>query len=80
MVAKKPEDTAEGCRALAQADRARAAGTMNYHMRGTLERSADSWAARADLLAKLQANFSARAEAFAHDQDHRRAGRKSHAH
>ncbi|WP_028970502.1 hypothetical protein [Sphingomonas sp. URHD0057] len=78
MVAKKPEDTADGCRALAQADRARAAEAANGHMRGTLEPSAESWAARADLLAGLQANFSARAEAYSHDHDDRRAGRKSH--
>jgi hypothetical protein len=60
---KKREDTAEGCRLLAEDDRARAAETPNEHMRSCLEGSADAWTARAKLLDRLEANFNARAEA-----------------
>jgi hypothetical protein len=60
---RKAEDSAEGCRALAQADRDRAAETANSHMRATFERSATAWSARASLLQRLEANFSARAAA-----------------
>lgn len=60
---RKLEDTAEGCRALEQADRCRAVATVNDHLRRTLESSADSWAARAMLLERLEANFNQRAAA-----------------
>lgn len=60
---KKPEDTAEGCRALAADDRERAEAAVNGHVRGTFERSAEVWAARATLLTRLKRNFDARAEA-----------------
>jgi hypothetical protein len=60
---RKAEDSAEGCRALAQADRDRAAETVNEHMRATFERSATAWFARASLLQRLEANFTARAAA-----------------
>jgi hypothetical protein len=65
---KKREDTAEGCRLLAEDDRARAAATPNEHMRSCLEGSADAWAARAKLLDRLEANFNARAEANVRDR------------
>jgi hypothetical protein len=58
---RKPEDSAEGCRALEQADRLRAAAMVNPHMRETLERSADAWNARATLLDRLEAGFNERA-------------------
>jgi hypothetical protein len=60
---RKAEDSAEGCRALARADRDRAAGTPNFHMRDTFERSAIAWSARASMLQRLEASFSARAAA-----------------
>lgn len=58
---RKPEDSVEGCRALEQADRLRAAAMPNPQMRETLERSAEAWSARAGLLERLDANFPARA-------------------
>lgn len=58
---KKREDTAEGCRTLAEDDRGRAAANPNEHMRRSLQHSADAWAARARLLDRLQASFQARA-------------------
>ena len=70
---KKLEDTAEGCRSMADGDRARAAATPTDHMRRTLERSADAWAARAALLGRLEASFNARAEDYVRDQPQRRA-------
>ncbi len=60
---RRLEDTADGCRGMESGDRARAAETPNDHMRSSLERSADAWAARANLLDRLEASFKARAEA-----------------
>lgn len=57
---RKTEDTAEGCRSLAQNDRARAAQMVNPHMRASLERSAEAWTARAKLLDRLETNFNQR--------------------
>lgn len=57
---KKAEDTPEGCRAMAEGDRERAAATDTERMRGRLEQSADAWTKRADLLARLEASFRAR--------------------
>lgn len=51
---RKPEDTAEGCRARADADRAEAAAMGGDRLRFRLERSADAWTARADLLQRLR--------------------------
>lgn len=62
---KKPEDSAEGCRAHEQADRLRAMSISNPHMRQSVERSADAWATRADLLQRLEASFDARVAANA---------------
>ena len=58
---RRPEDTAQGCRALADADRTRAADMVNDHMRGAHERSADAWTSRADLLQRLELSSNARA-------------------
>lgn len=52
-VPRKPEDSADGCRALEQADRLRAAAMPNPQMRDSLERSADAWSARATLLERV---------------------------
>ena len=58
---RKREDTAEGCRMLASENREQAAAAANEHMRASLERSAIVWSARADLLRRLEANFTQRA-------------------
>ena len=59
---RKREDTAEGCRAMALDDRARAADIGSSHMRSTFERSADAWTTRAELLERLQTSFTAKGE------------------
>lgn len=73
---RRPEDTAQGCRDMAEADRARAAGESSAHMRGTLERSADAWGNRAELLNRLEASSSARAEReqFRSEREHHGQG------
>jgi hypothetical protein len=58
---RKPEDSADGCRAFATSDRERASATNNAHIRATFERSAEAWSARASLLDRLEASFDARA-------------------
>lgn len=58
---KKPEDTSAGCRTLAHNDQARAAHAGSDHMSKTLQRSAEAWTARADMLERLEANFKGRA-------------------
>jgi hypothetical protein len=65
MVARKREDTAAGCRELAQDDEARAAASASDHMRDVLNRSAEAWSERAKLLARLEGDFAARAGSFA---------------
>ena len=60
---RRLEDTAEGCRALAEDDRGRASAMENPHMRATLERSAHTWAARARLLDRLETSLNERAAA-----------------
>lgn len=60
---RKAEDSADGCRTLAQADRARAATMTSEHMRAVLERSADAWSARARLLDRLEKDFTRRSAA-----------------
>ena len=60
---RKPEDTADGCRALAQADRERASSVTNVQVRACFESSAAAWSARAGLLDRLEAGFNARAAA-----------------
>ena len=61
LVKRKTEDSADGCRGLARADRERAAATTSEHMRAVLERSADAWSARARLLDRLDKDFTRRA-------------------
>lgn len=66
---RKREDTAEGCRVLANDDRERAALISNDHMRSIFECSARVWSKRADMLGRLEASLEARtafnASAFA---------------
>jgi hypothetical protein len=59
MSAKRPEDTAAGCRANADADLTRAAAPGAQHFRWRFEHSAAAWAARAELLDKEAADFEA---------------------
>jgi hypothetical protein len=77
MVTKKREDTAEGCRTLAQDDRMRAASASNDHARHALERSAEVWSARANLLKRLEADFNARAGSCASEREQRHRGRQA---
>ena len=60
---RKAEDTAAGCRALADDDHRRAVNVCNAQMRASLERSAAAWGARAALLDRLEASIAARAHA-----------------
>jgi hypothetical protein len=62
---RKPEDSANGCRAFEASDRERASATPNAHIRATFERSAEAWGARAGLLERLETSFEARAESMA---------------
>jgi len=78
MVMKKPEDTAEGCRSLARADRARAVAASSAHMRNSLQRSAEAWATRANLLQRLDKSFNARAKTCADDRERHRLERDHH--
>lgn len=57
---RRVEDTAEGCRSLAEDDRARAAAMINPQMRASHERSASAWTARAKLLERLETGFNER--------------------
>jgi hypothetical protein len=57
---RKPEDSADGCRALAASDRERASAAAG-HVRSRFERSAQAWTARATLLDRLETSFDARA-------------------
>lgn len=57
---RRVENTAEGCRSLAEDDRIRATAMINPHMRASLERSADAWTARAKLLDRMEASFNER--------------------
>ena len=58
---RRPEDTALGCRAKAEADLARADALVGDHVRWRFEHSAAAWTARAELLGRLEAKFAARA-------------------
>lgn len=77
MVTKKREDTADGCRTLAYEDWMRAASASNDHMRHALERSAEVWTARANLLKRLERESSARAQSCASERERRYGGRKA---
>jgi hypothetical protein len=61
---------------MAEADRTRAAEATSAHMRGTLERSAEAWGNRADLLDRLETSSSARAEAVASERERLRSERE----
>ena len=76
-VRRRPEDTAAGCRTMADDDRARAAAMGSDRMRFRLERSADAWTARADLLQRLERSFNARATAKLAEQSQPSFGRKA---
>jgi len=58
--ARKPEDTVQGCRSFASADRKRAIATGEDMMRRRMEHSAATWTQRAELLERLEAKFIAR--------------------
>jgi len=74
---RKRENTAEGCRELALGDQSRAADAGSEHMRKALERSADAWTTRAQLLERLDARFNARAKCVAGEQDRQQGERTS---
>lgn len=76
MVTKKREDTAAGCRTLAEDDQARAATAGSDHMRQILERSAQAWATRANMLERLETEFTERGH-FARQQRQRSEGKKA---
>jgi hypothetical protein len=52
----KREDSAAGCRSMADDDRARAEASDSDRMRVRLASSAEVWTARAQLLDRLEAN------------------------
>lgn len=58
---RRPEDSADGCRALAKSDCEKAAAVPIGHMRARFERSAAAWTTRAGLLERIEASFEARA-------------------
>lgn len=62
---------------MAQADRDRAAEADSDHMRKTLERSAAAWRTRADLLGRLEASSSARADQVAREHQELRSEREN---
>jgi hypothetical protein len=53
---KKQEDTAAGCRSMAQDDRDRAVISDSDRMRFRLACSAEAWSARAEMLDRMEAN------------------------
>lgn len=57
---KQPQDTIDGCRDRAEADRLAAAVTSTPNARLRLEISAASWSARADMLQRLDNVHEAR--------------------
>jgi hypothetical protein len=56
---RRPEDTPEGCRALAAADLRRAAASARELSNWRYEHSAAAWRARADLLDRREAKLRA---------------------
>lgn len=50
---------------LADADLARADTMTNCHMRASMERSAQAWTARSQMLGRLEASFNARVQTHA---------------
>jgi hypothetical protein len=53
---RKLEDTAAGCRSLANDDRIRAQESDSSQMRFRLSCSAEAWTARAELLGRMEAH------------------------
>jgi hypothetical protein len=51
---RKPENTAAGCREMAENDRARAKADGNDSMKMVLERSANAWEARGVIFKRLE--------------------------
>lgn len=60
---RKSEDTVDGCRAMASADRARAGAVGSEQMRSRLEHSAQAWASRADMFEGIERRLSERRKA-----------------
>jgi hypothetical protein len=60
---RKSEDTVDGCRAMASADRARADAVSSDQMRSRLERSAQAWASRADMFEGIERRLNERRNA-----------------
>ena len=60
---RQPQDTEQGCRALAADDLARAAVLTGAFPRARMEHSAATWIARADLLHRVEAGVLRRIEA-----------------
>ncbi|MEA3057348.1 MAG: hypothetical protein QOF34_163 [Sphingomonadales bacterium] len=58
LSSQKLEDSAAGCRTMADDDRDRAKASDSDRMRVRLGCSADAWTARADLLDRLEAKRS----------------------
>ncbi|HEX5182904.1 MAG TPA: hypothetical protein VFW19_07095 [Allosphingosinicella sp.] len=56
---KQPQDTAQGCRALAAADLASAGALDEGWPRARMENSAAAWTTRADLLHRLETGIEA---------------------
>ena len=57
---KLPENTVEGCRDRATADLLKAVTMVTANQRRCLERSAETWTLRADLLGRLNKSFEKR--------------------
>jgi hypothetical protein len=55
-----PEDSAQGCRARAEADLLKADDDMPINARQVLQASARHWFARAELLERLEKGFASR--------------------
>ena len=62
---RRAEDTAAGCRILADQDQVRAARTTSDRRRRLLEHSAEAWAARAALLERLESKSDVREKSIA---------------
>ena len=59
QASRKAEDTSAGCRALANADRARSAANGNERMKHVLDRSAAAWEKRGNMFKRLEAQREA---------------------
>lgn len=59
---RKPEDTSEGCHAMAANDRERASENVNERMKAVFERSASAWSSRGDMFKRLEAQREAKGD------------------